>query len=57
MEIEKSKTEEDANVLIIRDEGVTLSFLAVRQKKKENIIGGFIRTEMPVLKGPKFLLA
>lgn len=35
MEIEKSKTEEDANVLIIRDEGVTLSFLAVRQKKRK----------------------
>ena len=33
MEIEKSKTKEDANTLIIRDKGVTLSFLAVRQKK------------------------
>jgi len=46
-------------MLIVRDKGVPLSFLARRQKKKkkENIIGGFIRTKMPVLRGPKFLLA
>lgn len=43
-------------MLILRDRGVTLSFLAMRQKR-ENIIGSFIRTEMSVLKGPKFLLA
>jgi len=47
-------------MLIVRDKGVPLSFLARRQKKKkkkEKIIGGFIRTKMPVLRGPKFLLA
>ena len=56
IEIEKSNTKENANTLILRDRGVTLSFLAMRQKR-ENIIGSFIRTEMSVLKGPKFLLA
>lgn len=43
-------------MLIIRDKDVTLSFLAMSQKE-ENVIGGFIKTEILVLRGPKFLLA
>lgn len=42
-------------MLILRDKDVTLHVQAMKQTKEN--IGGFISTEIPLLRGTQFLLA